>query len=134
MAGNVSTAEGTLRLIDAGAGIIRVGNGTGLICITQYVTRTGSSPAVGLYRAAAEAIHDRIATRYDDSGNPSEKPQPEGKRILLEPSAIPLADFMRQEMAKVRSGFNYLGVRSIPELHGKMRSGKIRMEYVPPAR
>ena len=84
--------------------------------------------------AAAEAIHDRIATRYDDSGNPSEKPQPEGKRILLEPSAIPLADFMRQEMAKVRSGFNYLGVRSIPELHGKMRSGKIRMEYVPPAR
>lgn len=59
IAGNISTAEAALCLIKAGAHALRVGNGTGRICTTQTVTRTGTSPAVGLYRVA------QIAAQYN---------------------------------------------------------------------
>ncbi|MBI5650281.1 MAG: IMP dehydrogenase [Chloroflexi bacterium] len=39
--GNVATAEGTQRLIDAGADAIKVGVGPGSICITRLVAGTG---------------------------------------------------------------------------------------------
>lgn len=59
IAGNISTGAAARRLIDAGADALRVGNGTGLICTTHRVTRTGASPVVGLYRVA------QVAAQYD---------------------------------------------------------------------
>lgn len=59
MAGNISTGSAALDLINAGADMLRVGNGSGSACLTHEVTGTGSSPVTAVYRVA------RVASRYN---------------------------------------------------------------------
>lgn len=57
--GNVATAEGTLRLIDAGADAVKVGVGPGSICITRLVTGFGIPQLSAIAECAA------VAKRHD---------------------------------------------------------------------
>ncbi len=53
--GNVATAEGTRRLIEAGADAVKVGVGPGSICTTRVVTGAGMPQASAVYACASEA-------------------------------------------------------------------------------
>jgi IMP dehydrogenase len=53
--GNVATAEGTRRLIDAGADAVKVGVGPGSICITRIVTGFGVPQLTAIAECAAAA-------------------------------------------------------------------------------
>ncbi len=59
VAGNVATAEGTQRLIEAGADAVKVGVGPGSMCITRQVAGVG----VPQFTAVLESA--RVAHRYD---------------------------------------------------------------------
>ena len=52
--GNVATADGTLRLIEAGADAVKVGVGPGSICVTRLVAGAGV-PQLSAVAACAEA-------------------------------------------------------------------------------
>lgn len=58
--GNVATAEGTARLIDAGADAIKVGVGPGSICITRLVTGFGVPQLTAIADCAAAAATARV--------------------------------------------------------------------------
>ncbi len=58
--GNVATAEGTTRLIDAGADAIKVGVGPGSICITRLVTGFGVPQLTAIADCAAAAASARV--------------------------------------------------------------------------
>jgi len=60
MAGNVCTYEGTMRLAEAGAGIIRVGVGPGSMCKTRIVTGHGVPQLSAIEDCA------RVKDDYDD--------------------------------------------------------------------
>jgi len=53
--GNVATAEGTQRLIDAGADAVKVGVGPGSICITRLVAGAGVPQLTAIMNCAAVA-------------------------------------------------------------------------------
>jgi len=53
--GNVATADGTKRLIEAGANAVKVGVGPGSICTTRVVTGTGMPQASAVMLCAGEA-------------------------------------------------------------------------------
>jgi len=55
IAGNVATAEGTRRLIEAGADAVKVGVGPGSICITRIVTGCGFPQLSAVIDCAREA-------------------------------------------------------------------------------
>jgi GMP reductase len=55
MAGSVCTPEGTVRLIEAGADIVRVGIGSGSVCITRKVTGIGYPQFSAVLECAAAA-------------------------------------------------------------------------------
>lgn len=57
MAGNVATYEGAMRLLDAGATIIKVGIGPGSACTTRLETGHGV-PQLSAIRGVRNAIHD----------------------------------------------------------------------------
>ncbi len=79
--------------------------------------------------ASEGALRERVVARYGGEEDFIDR-MPEGEERPLEPSAVPLAEFMRKLMAGVRQGFNYLGVRSIEELHEKVWSGAITFDVV----
>jgi IMP dehydrogenase len=55
IAGNVSTAEGTRALIDAGADAVKLGQGPGSICTTRVVAGVGVPQITAIYDAAQVA-------------------------------------------------------------------------------
>ncbi|HLS89333.1 MAG TPA: IMP dehydrogenase [Sphingobacteriaceae bacterium] len=55
IAGNVSTAEGTRALIEAGADAVKVGQGPGSICTTRVVAGIGVPQITAVYDCAREA-------------------------------------------------------------------------------
>ena len=55
VAGNVATAEGTRRLIEAGADAVKVGVGPGSICTTRVITGAGMPQASAVYLCAQES-------------------------------------------------------------------------------
>lgn len=55
VAGNVATADGTKRLIEAGADVVKVGVGPGSICTTRVVTGVGVPQASAVFLCAQEA-------------------------------------------------------------------------------
>ncbi len=55
IAGNVATADGTRRLIDAGADAVKVGVGPGSICITRIVAGSGVPQLTAVIECAAAA-------------------------------------------------------------------------------
>jgi IMP dehydrogenase len=59
MAGNIATADGAKRMIEAGADILRVGMGPGSICTTRIVTGMG----VPQLTAIMEAVHATKRTK-----------------------------------------------------------------------
>ena len=65
--GNVATAEGTRRVIDAGADAIKVGIGPGSICITRIVTGFGV-PQLSAVAECAEAAADAGIPIIADGG------------------------------------------------------------------
>ena len=52
MAGNVTTGEGVEFLADAGADIVKIGQGPGSICTTRIVAGVGTPQMTALYAAA----------------------------------------------------------------------------------
>lgn len=58
--GNVATAEGTQRLIDAGADAVKVGVGPGSICITRIVAGAGVPQLTAVMECAAVARPQNI--------------------------------------------------------------------------
>jgi len=52
VAGNISTGEGALALVDAGADAVKVGQGPGSICTTRIVAGVGAPQVTAVYDAA----------------------------------------------------------------------------------
>lgn len=67
IAGNVATPEGTKDLIEAGADAVKVGIGSGSICITRIVTGAGV-PQLTAVLECAEAAKDRNIPVIADGG------------------------------------------------------------------
>ncbi len=65
--GNVATADGTKRLIDAGADAVKVGVGPGSICITRIVAGSGV-PQLSAVIACAEAAREANIPIIADGG------------------------------------------------------------------
>lgn len=65
--GNVATGEGTTRLIDAGADIVKVGVGPGSICTTRIVAGVGV-PQLSAVMDAVDAAADRGVPVIADGG------------------------------------------------------------------
>jgi IMP dehydrogenase len=63
--GNVATAEGTKRLVDAGADAVKVGVGPGSICITRLVTGFGVPQLTAIAEAAAAAAPSGVPVIAD---------------------------------------------------------------------
>jgi IMP dehydrogenase len=61
VAGNVSTAEATRSLVDAGADAIKVGQGPGSICTTRVVAGVGVPQITAIYECARDATVPIIA-------------------------------------------------------------------------
>jgi len=60
IAGNVATPEGTKDLIDAGADAVKVGIGSGSICITRIVTGAGVPQLTAVLECAEAARESRV--------------------------------------------------------------------------
>ena len=65
--GNVATADGTKRLIDAGADAVKVGVGPGSICITRIVAGSGV-PQLSAIMNCAQVAHDADIPIIADGG------------------------------------------------------------------
>lgn len=65
IAGNVATAEGARRLIEAGADAIKVGVGPGSICTTRVVAGVGVPQMTAIMDCAEEAAKDDIPVIAD---------------------------------------------------------------------
>lgn len=65
--GNVATADGTRRLIDAGADAVKVGVGSGSICITRVVAGAGV-PQLSAILDCSEAARDQKIPIIADGG------------------------------------------------------------------
>ncbi len=65
--GNVATADGTKRLIEAGVDAVKVGVGPGSICITRNVAGSGV-PQLTAVMECAEAVRDRKIPIIADGG------------------------------------------------------------------
>jgi IMP dehydrogenase len=63
--GNVATAEGTRRLIDAGADAVKVGVGPGSICTTRIVAGIGVPQFSAVLECAEEAAKSEISVIAD---------------------------------------------------------------------
>jgi len=67
IAGNVSTGEGALALVDAGADAVKVGQGPGSACTTRIVAGVGVPQITAVYDAA-QALADHGAPVIADGG------------------------------------------------------------------
>ncbi len=67
VAGNVVTAEGVNDLVDAGAGILKVGVGPGAMCTTRMMTAIGR-PQFSAVLETAQAARERGAHVWADGG------------------------------------------------------------------
>jgi IMP dehydrogenase len=67
VAGNVSTGEGALALVDAGADAVKLGQGPGSICTTRVVAGVGVPQVTAVYDAA-QALADQGVPIVADGG------------------------------------------------------------------
>ena len=67
IAGNVATGEGAMRLVEAGANIIKVGIGPGSVCSTRVVSGHGVPQLTAILDVCNELAHLRIPGRKEVS-------------------------------------------------------------------
>ena len=65
MAGNVATADGAKRLMEAGADILRVGMGPGSICTTRIITGMGVPQLTAIMDVVKQAKGSRVTVVAD---------------------------------------------------------------------
>jgi IMP dehydrogenase len=65
VAGNISTADGALALVDAGADAVKVGQGPGSICTTRVVAGVGVPQVTAVYEVAQALAHQEIPVIAD---------------------------------------------------------------------
>jgi IMP dehydrogenase len=65
VAGNISTSEGALALVDSGADAIKVGQGPGSICTTRIVAGVGVPQVTAVYDAAQALVEQGVPVIAD---------------------------------------------------------------------
>lgn len=126
IAGNVSTADGTRRLIDAGADAVKVGVGPGSICITRVVAGSGV-PQLTAVMECAEAARSSGIPVIADGGicQPGDvaKALAAGAQTVMIGSMLAGTD-ESPGMVMTRRGHRYKASRGMASLEANIKRNK----------
>lgn len=131
IAGGIRDADGILRLIAAGADAIQDGDDARHAAADTGRDRIGASSAPRLYHTARIASERGIPVI---SGSGVRDIWDAFTALALGASSVvlPHADMIRTGTLALGEALRALGVCSVYDMHRLMRSGAIRMQYIPP--
>ena len=126
VAGNVATADGTKRLIDAGADAVKVGVGPGSICITRIVAGSGV-PQLTAVMECAEAARPYAVPIIADGG--IRQPGDVAKALAAGAQAVMVGSMLAGTdespgMIMTRRGHRYKASRGMASLEANMERNK----------
>jgi IMP dehydrogenase len=126
VAGNVATADGTRRLIDAGADAVKVGVGPGSICVTRIVAGAGV-PQLTAVMECAGAARDSGVPVLADGGirQPGDVPKAlaAGAQTVMIGSLLAGTD-ESPGLVMTRQGHRYKASRGMASLEANMERNK----------